>query len=151
MNHMVARKAPKTVTYSESESLDFRVSAAVAQKNEGRQYILQVNETHGLYPGHYTHRKCSVLDERRSNLSEEQKSVSMKRRRTELNAERMSKNFIDEVYEGETYETAVGVSDIENEHIEDTLTCPAKRSETSHAYGQDDVIVFDLETTGLVK
>ncbi|XP_052818439.1 uncharacterized protein LOC128244478 [Mya arenaria] len=29
MNHMVARKAPKTVTYSESESLDFRVSAAV--------------------------------------------------------------------------------------------------------------------------
>ncbi|WAR21424.1 LOW QUALITY PROTEIN: hypothetical protein MAR_015398 [Mya arenaria] len=29
MNHVVARKAPKTVTYSESESLGFRVSAAV--------------------------------------------------------------------------------------------------------------------------
>ena len=42
MNHMIARKAPKSVTYSESESLDFRVSAAVAQKNEGRQYVLQV-------------------------------------------------------------------------------------------------------------
>ncbi|WAR14194.1 DPO3-like protein [Mya arenaria] len=149
MNHMVARKAPKTVTYSESESLDFRVSAAVAQKYDGRQYILQVNETHGLSPGHYTHRKCTVLDERRSNLAVKQKSVSMKRRRSELKAERMSKNFIDEVYEGKTYETAVGVSDIEIEHIEDIPPCPAECSETPHAYGQDDVIVFDLETTGL--
>ncbi|WAR05481.1 hypothetical protein MAR_020850 [Mya arenaria] len=143
MNHMVARKAPKTVTYSESESLDFWVSAAVAQKYDGRQYILQVNETHGLSPGHYTHRKCTVHDERRSNLAVKQKSVSMKRRRSEL------KNFIDEVYEGKTYETAVGVSDIEIEHIEDIPPCPAECSETPHAYGQDDVIVFDLETTGL--
>ena len=39
---MVARKAPKAMHYSGSESLDYRVSAAVSQKNEGRAYLLQV-------------------------------------------------------------------------------------------------------------
>ena len=42
MNQMVARKAPKAQHYSASESLSYRVSAAVAQKNEGHKYILQV-------------------------------------------------------------------------------------------------------------
>jgi len=42
MNNMIARKAPKSTMYSESESLDFRVSAAVAQKNEGHQYLVKV-------------------------------------------------------------------------------------------------------------
>jgi len=42
LNHMIVRKAPKALTFSESESLDFRVSAAVAQKNEGHQYVVQV-------------------------------------------------------------------------------------------------------------
>lgn len=42
MNNIIARKAPKASHFSGSESLDFRVSAAVAQKNEGHSYILQV-------------------------------------------------------------------------------------------------------------
>ena len=42
LNYMIARKAPKSAHFSGSESLDFRVSAAVAQKNEGHSYILQV-------------------------------------------------------------------------------------------------------------
>ncbi|WAR10616.1 hypothetical protein MAR_035692, partial [Mya arenaria] len=33
----------------------------------------------------------------------------------------------------------------------DIPPCPAECSETPHAYGQDDVIVFDLETTGLAS
>ena len=42
MNNIIARKAPKSLHFSGSESLDFRVSAAVAQKNEGHSYIVQV-------------------------------------------------------------------------------------------------------------
>ena len=42
MNQQIARKAPKALHFSESESLDFRVSAAVLQKNEGHSYICEV-------------------------------------------------------------------------------------------------------------
>jgi len=42
MNHMMSRKAPKGVTWAESESLDFGVAAAVQPKNEGHQYLTQV-------------------------------------------------------------------------------------------------------------
>ena len=42
MNQVISRKAPKASHFSGSESLDYRVAAAVAQKNEGHAYILQV-------------------------------------------------------------------------------------------------------------
>ena len=35
MNHKISRKAPTGGTWTESESLNFRVAAAVLQKNEG--------------------------------------------------------------------------------------------------------------------
>ena len=43
MNQMIARKAPKSHHYSGSESLNFRVSSAVAQKNEGFAYVTKVS------------------------------------------------------------------------------------------------------------
>lgn len=43
LNNMIVRKAPKSVNFSESESLDTRVAAAVSQKNEGHRYILDVS------------------------------------------------------------------------------------------------------------
>ncbi|XP_052806260.1 uncharacterized protein LOC128235766 [Mya arenaria] len=61
----------------------------------------------------------------------------------------LCKSLRDENYRQAHILQAVGVSDIEIEHIEDIPPCPAECSETPHAYGQDDVIVFDLETTGL--
>ena len=42
LNMMISRKTSKAVTHSESESLDFRVAAAVLQKNEGRWYLSEV-------------------------------------------------------------------------------------------------------------
>lgn len=41
-NSMVAAKAPKRLFFAGSESLDFRIASAVAQKNEGHQYVPQV-------------------------------------------------------------------------------------------------------------
>jgi len=42
LNHIISRKAPNVLSFSELESLDFRVSAAVEHKNEGHQYVVQV-------------------------------------------------------------------------------------------------------------
>ena len=39
---LIARKAPKALHYSGLESLDFRVSAAMAQKNDGHSYYPEV-------------------------------------------------------------------------------------------------------------
>ncbi|WAR05581.1 DPO3-like protein, partial [Mya arenaria] len=65
-----------------------------------------------------------------------------------LQGTELRKDFQNVIHGGHANDT-VGVSDIEIEHIEDIPPCPAECSETPHAYGQDDVIVFDLETTGL--
>lgn len=43
LNNTVANKTPKSTFYSGSESNDIRVAAAVAQKQLGHQYVLQVN------------------------------------------------------------------------------------------------------------
>lgn len=42
VNNTVASKTPKSTFYSGSEGNDFRVAAAVAQKNLGHQYVLQI-------------------------------------------------------------------------------------------------------------
>jgi hypothetical protein len=45
MNSMIASKTPKTNFYSGSESNDFRVAAAVAQKNIGYGYVAEVGSS----------------------------------------------------------------------------------------------------------
>ena len=45
-NNTVASKAPKSKHYSGSESLSFRVSAAVCQKNDGYSYMTRVSSRH---------------------------------------------------------------------------------------------------------
>ena len=42
LNAMIARKAPKNLHFSSSERLDISISSAVAQKNEGHAYLLEV-------------------------------------------------------------------------------------------------------------
>ncbi|KAK3108325.1 hypothetical protein FSP39_005637 [Pinctada imbricata] len=41
LNNMISKKAPKSQHYSGSESLAYRVSAAVAQKNTGHKYLIE--------------------------------------------------------------------------------------------------------------
>ena len=42
-NREVTLRAPKSLHYGNSESLDFRVAATAAFVNEGRQYVAQVS------------------------------------------------------------------------------------------------------------
>ena len=48
-NNIVASKAPKNKHYSGSESLSYRVSAAVSQKNDGHTYITRVSHHESFY------------------------------------------------------------------------------------------------------
>jgi len=43
MNNLIARKAPKMLHFSGSESLNYRVAAAVAEKHCGYGYICEVS------------------------------------------------------------------------------------------------------------
>ena len=43
LNQMTARKAPKSLHYNGSESLNYRVSSAIAQKNEYFAYVSKVS------------------------------------------------------------------------------------------------------------
>ncbi|XP_071177683.1 uncharacterized protein [Mytilus edulis] len=61
-NKSVAAKAPKNRFYGGSESLGYRIAAAVAQKNEGHQYTVDVNVSTGLSPGIYTQKLATLRD-----------------------------------------------------------------------------------------
>ena len=44
LNQAISRKAPKAAHLSGSGALNFRVSAAVAEKNEGSNYMVKVSK-----------------------------------------------------------------------------------------------------------
>jgi len=65
-------------------------------------------------------------------------------------AERLSGIFLAEVYEGTTYESSVGLTTITEADIEAILAKPCVIDDDSFKnYNKDDVVIFDLETTGL--
>ena len=64
---MVATKAPKSKHYSASGSLKRRVSCAVAQKNEGRAYLCDVNQRAGVSPGEVFGKFAKSLDRKIKN------------------------------------------------------------------------------------
>ena len=65
-------------------------------------------------------------------------------------AERLSGIFLAEVYEGTTYESAVGLTTITETDIEAIPAKPCVIDDDSFKnYTKDDVVIFDLETTGL--
>ncbi|CAC5378782.1 unnamed protein product [Mytilus coruscus] len=61
-NKSVAAKAPKNRFYGGSRSLAYRVAAAVAQKNTGHKYTVDVNVSSGLSPGLYTRKLATLRD-----------------------------------------------------------------------------------------
>ncbi|VDI13840.1 Hypothetical predicted protein, partial [Mytilus galloprovincialis] len=61
-NKSVASKAPKSHFYSGTSSLNVRVAASVAQKNDGQCYLIKVNYNIGLSPGVHTKRLAILRD-----------------------------------------------------------------------------------------
>ncbi|CAC5357766.1 unnamed protein product [Mytilus coruscus] len=131
VNNIIALKAPKTKHYSSSSSLNYRVSSAVLQKNEGYHYISELNTSIGLSPGNETVRRGSKLNLQRLK----------KKAKTQI---------LSETKEGTTYQSSIGLqSDQKKDDIENIPDMPDDSNQivTTDA----PLVVFDLETTGLSR
>ncbi|XP_052073042.1 uncharacterized protein LOC127711130 isoform X2 [Mytilus californianus] len=146
LNQMLATKAPKYKHYSASNSLSYRFSATVAQKNEGHRYVHEVHESMGLSPGNFTIKRATFMDKIRRKYSKLQKTRKYKRRRIELKSEKCNSNGIAEVLEGTTYETNIDIEDDITDQLEEIPTWKQITAEENFP-----IIVFDLETTGLSR
>ena len=84
-NNIVASKAPKYRHYSTSESFDFRLGAAVSQKNIGHGYLMDVYEENTLSPGKTLANVTESLKKKKSQKRKSREySRNFKRRRLEL-------------------------------------------------------------------
>ncbi|XP_076082975.1 uncharacterized protein LOC143054015 [Mytilus galloprovincialis] len=148
-NHTVSTKAAKNKHYSGSSSLNYRVSAAVLQKNEGYGYVSKVSEAAGLSPGNETIKRAIRLNGKRDKKSERAKTKQHKKRRINLKKERSVKSTGVEMREGRTYESEIGM---DNEQLDEEIPAPMNASlcipiDISTA----PLVVFDLETTSLYR
>lgn len=111
-NRIVCSKHPKAQFYGASESMAYRVAAAVCQKNIGTTYVSQAFETLNLSPGKQTTKYRQVKDKERLKKSVSSKSVEIKRRRLFIAKNRTKKNSSSQRREGITYETECGLDGI---------------------------------------
>ncbi|XP_063438315.1 uncharacterized protein LOC134719240 [Mytilus trossulus] len=143
-NHSVATKAPKSKHYGGSQSLASRVSSAVLQKNEGYNYLEQMNEAALLSPGEYTKSIAKKLDSEKLKRKIKRQSREFKIKRTELKKKRNKKERRLNIHEPVSYQSevaTVGLSDTEAI----TIPSPLKLD------GTESFTFFDLETTGLSR
>ncbi|CAC5370269.1 unnamed protein product [Mytilus coruscus] len=143
-NHSVATKAPKSKHYGGSQSLASRVSSAVLQKNEGYNYLEQMNEAALLSPGEYTKSIAKKLNTEKLKRSIKRQSREFKKKRTDLKKKRNKKVRRFNIHESVSYQSeiaTIGLSDTEAV----TIPSPLKLD------GTESFTFFDLETTGLSR
>ncbi|XP_046406334.1 uncharacterized protein LOC124171235 [Ischnura elegans] len=139
-NAIVASKAPKMRHYGSSESNDFRVAAAVCQKNVGVTYVSDVKKSLMISPGHNTIRYRARLSLKRKSLAEKRKTCSFKQRRLFKNLSSMGMLKVKEAREGVTYKTGMAYDpDINSVFYSDLVPVGDACS----------TVFFDVETTGL--
>ncbi|XP_071571338.1 uncharacterized protein [Temnothorax nylanderi] len=139
---IVASKAPKSRHYGGSESNDFRVAAAVCQKNYGTAYVINIHEKLDISPGKNTAKFREKKDKIKKALRKSAKTVEAKKRRRSLFQGRHAMNNNAESREGITYSSGCGFNamvDVDN-----------PISLQNEGIPNDSILVFfDLETTGL--
>ncbi|XP_060557505.1 uncharacterized protein LOC132717930 [Ruditapes philippinarum] len=131
-NREVTMRAPKSLHYGNSESLDFRVKATAAFINEGaslhfkavpvqhcyysRNKMLtgddhKVHSEAGLSPGVHSLRYADKCQKHRKRVQERSALPSTKRRRLQLKQERSITQGAQEALEGMSYQSEIGHSD----------------------------------------
>lgn len=104
-NNSMASHAPKRVSYSTSESADFRFACTIAEKNLGTEYLkrsldlLNVNSSENL--DHFIIKTDSKKIRRREKASEPE----TKKKRLDLKAKRTQLRYQNEISEGTMYES----------------------------------------------
>ena len=99
-NQVVVSKAPKSRHYSGSDSLNFRVSAAVCQKNIGQVYLSNVFKRVRIKTHSVTEKFAKKVAARAKKRKLSLLSVPYKKRRLELKASRQRVDVILEAREG---------------------------------------------------
>ncbi|XP_046567790.1 uncharacterized protein LOC124276171 [Haliotis rubra] len=143
-NNVVASKAPKSRHYSSSESLDFRIGAAVSQKNLGPGYLMSAYKKKCISPGKALALKAKQLQRKAARRKAQSTTKAFKRRRLHLAESRCKFTEEHEVRGGQTYETNIALSDVQDvTQIPDPEVLPVSKRVDVDDY---QLIMFDLET-----
>ncbi|CAG2248750.1 GGA [Mytilus edulis] len=155
-NKSVAAKAPKNRFYGGSRSLAYRVAAAVAQKNTGHRYTVDVNVSSGLSPGLYTRKLATLRDIQARKRKAVAITTEAKLRRIALKASRNQSSSTFEVREGVCYQSNTMIDTATEDSDEKILEIPAPKNKPVENDSKPDIstmthIYFDIEATGLGK
>ena len=146
-NQTIASKALKCRHYGSSESNDYRVAAAVCQKNVGRTYVANVYQDVSLSPGNFTILNGHKVDNEAVESVTKRSQKSSKLRRIELKKEKASKRNTAAIREGISYEKDIGYSqEVDTEEIPPPTTMPSLETIDVEESGET-LVIFDVETT----
>ncbi|KAL7289077.1 hypothetical protein TKK_0017028 [Trichogramma kaykai] len=105
LNNIINRKAPKGLSYGQSESYDYGVACAILQKNQGEKYVQNVMTNCNLSPGSYTAKHCERIEKSVKMRMNMAKTSAANLRRNELRRDRSQLKNKRECIEGQTYES----------------------------------------------
>nr|XP_006819930.1 PREDICTED: uncharacterized protein LOC102802238 [Saccoglossus kowalevskii] len=147
INHVYASKAPKSKHYGGSESLKYRLSAAVSQKNIGYTYPAEANKENGLSPGIFTMSIADRFNASATKRKNRDNTKDIKKRRQHLKEIKSGKQNSQENREGQTYLSGIElqVSSPDIDFTPDPPKPPVLQQLPANV--MYDVIYFDLETT----
>ena len=146
-NPVVASKAPKCRHYSGSVSLNFRVSAAVCQKNIGQVYLSNVFKRAGIKTHSVTEKFAKKVAARAKKRKLALLSVPYKKRRLELKASRQGVDVTLDAREGDTYKSGVSL-DVNFDTTQIPEPIPYPEIQRVHA-AEYCFVSVDVETTSL--
>ena len=146
INNIVASKNPKARHYSASESLCYRVAAAVCQKNIGSTYVTNVYNNLQLSPGRHTVAYRQQKDKKREIKAKLSKTIEIKKRRLYAKKMRSLNAVANQRQEGVTYESGVSLNNISEITLNVQSNKEARELKDVTKY---EVVYFDIETTGL--
>lgn len=141
-------KAPKGISYSTSESADFRFSATVARKNIGKNYIIHCLHHVSIPMNEQSLQKhADKYEKTRLRVKEKTSQPAFKKKRLELKAQRAQLRNRNEQSEQNTYQSNMTLLDSSQpqQHIQILdIQTPYKYENHNLA-----VVFFDLETSSL--
>ncbi|VDI14931.1 Hypothetical predicted protein [Mytilus galloprovincialis] len=164
-NKSVASKAPKSHFYSGTSSLNVRVAASVAQKNDGQCYLIKVclilnsklifvkekrSTTTSAYLQVFIQKRLAIL---RDLQARKRRAISITRkekiRRIQLRNRRVKRNAVKEMCEGTSYSCQIDLQD--HQDIVEIPSAPVPPEVHCNIPNTAKVICFDLETTSLAR
>ncbi len=148
-NNIVASKAPKSKHYSGSGSLVTRVESAVCQKNMGHSYLSTVFETAGLSPGKFYSQSAEKIEKKRKRDLCNKNSLTSKRRRLNLTQNKSIHQLTNEMKEGKTYETSIGLQNSQEDDVRviPDIVCEPLYQPVDCTHQTYIFVFFDLETS----